>query len=76
MHKLFRIDVDERELTDEVFAFVTDPSAARNDRPVVSELHDLNPDIVEVLESFVLDGVDQRHYVADYVHAVIGQMTA
>ena len=63
---------DETEFTDELFAFVTDPNAtSRNARPVVLELNDLAPEIVDVLESMILDGVEEREYVADYVHAVV-----
>ena len=63
---------DEAEFTDEVFAFVTDPSAnSRNARPVILELNDLAPEMVDVLESMILDGVEEREYVADYVHAIV-----
>lgn len=72
--RFFRIQVDEDALTDALFAFVSDPLPSRNDRPVVQELHDVAPEMVDVLESMVIDGVDERHYVADYVHAVIRDM--
>jgi hypothetical protein len=63
---------DETEFTDELFAFVIDPNAtSRNARPVILELNDLAPEMVDVLESMVIDGVDERHYVADYVHALV-----
>lgn len=63
---------DEAEFTDEAFAFVTDPSASsRNARPLVLELNDLAPEIVDVLESMILDGVEERGHVADYVHAIV-----
>ena len=71
MPRLFRIQVDEGELTDALFEFVVDPRASRNDRPVVQELHDFAPEMVDVMESMVIDGVDERRYVADYVQAVI-----
>ena len=71
MPRLFRIQVDEGELTDALFEFVVDPRASRNERPVVQELHDFAPEMVDVMESMVIDGVDERCYVADYVHAVI-----
>ena len=73
MSRLFRIQVDESALTDELFAFVTDPSPARSERPVIDELHDVAPEMVDVLECMILDGVDRRQYVADYVHAVVAQ---
>lgn len=72
MARLIRWEVDEAALTDELFAFVTDPRGTRNERPVIQELHDTVPEMVEVLESMVLDGVDERRYVADYVREVVG----
>ena len=74
MSRFFRIQVDEDALTDALFAFVSDPLPSRNDRPVMQELHDVAPEMVDVLESMVIDGVDERHYVADYVHAVTRDM--
>ena len=74
MPRFFRVEVDEVGLTDELFAYVIDPRASRADRSIMRELHDTAPEMVEVLESMVLDGVDQRQYVADYVHAVVSQM--
>jgi hypothetical protein len=71
MSRFFRIQVDEEALTDELFAFVTDPSPARGDRPVIDELHDVNPEMVDVLECMIIDGADRREYVADYVQAVV-----
>ena len=73
MPRFIRLYVeDETEFADELFAFVTDPNAtSRNARPVVLELNDLAPEIVDVLESMILDGVEEREYVADYVHAVV-----
>lgn len=76
MSRLFRLQVDENDLTDELFSFVTDPRASRGDRPVIDELHDVAPEMVDVLESMVIDGVDERHYVADYVHAVLAERIA
>lgn len=72
MNRFFRLNVDERVLADALYEFVVEPSASsRNALPVIHELNDVAPEIVEVLESMVLDGVDERHYVADYVHAVV-----
>lgn len=71
MPRFFRLNVEEDELTDELYAFVADPSASRTQRPVIDELHDVAPEMVDVLESMVIDGVNERHYVADYVHAVL-----
>jgi hypothetical protein len=69
---LFKALADEEKLTDELFAFVTDPSADnRNERAIISVLHEVAPHMVSVAECMILDGVDERHYVADYVHAVV-----
>jgi hypothetical protein len=75
MPRFFRVEVDEDALTDELFDFVTDPHPSRNDRPVVNELHDFAPEIVDVLECMIIDGVDERHDVADYVHAVVHELS-
>jgi len=71
MSQFFRLHVDEVALTDALFEFVTDPYPSRNEKPVISVLHEVAADMVPILECMVLDGVDQRHYVADYVHAVV-----
>jgi hypothetical protein len=76
MSRFFRIQVDEAALTDELFAFVTDPHPSRNDRPVVDELHDVAPDVVDVLECMIIDGVEDRHFVADYVQSFMHEMSA
>ena len=71
----FRLLVDEDGLTDALLDFVTDPRATRNDRPVIQDLHDLAPGMVPVLEAMVLDGVEDRTDVADYVHASLFGVT-
>jgi len=76
MSRFFRLEVNEAALTEELFAFVTDPRASRGEREVIQELHDVAPEMVDVLESMVIDGVDHRLYVADYVHAVLGDRAA
>lgn len=76
MSRFFRIQVDESALTDELFAFVTDPHPSRNDRPVVDELHDIAPDVVDVLECMIIDGVDDRHFVSDYVQSFVHELSA
>ena len=70
MSRFFRLQVDEAALTDELFAFVTDPHPSRNERPVILELNDLAPEVVDVLECMVLDGTEARGDVAATVHAV------
>ena len=76
MPRFFRLQVDEPALTDALFKFVTDPTPARNERPVIHELHEINPEMVAVLENMVIDGVNQRHHVEDYVLAALGEMLA
>lgn len=77
MANLFQALNNEEKLTDELFAFVTDPSADnRNERAIISILHEVAPQIVSVAECMILDGVDERHYVADYVHAVLNGVSA
>jgi hypothetical protein len=73
MSSFFRLQVDLDELTDAMFAFVTDPNPSRNDRPVIQELGDINHDLVDLLECMVLDGTDERQDVADFVESVFGQ---
>ena len=68
---VFRLLVDEVALTDALHSFVTNPRASRNDLPVVEDLHEIAPGMVPVLEAMVLDGVEDRSDVADYVHAVL-----
>jgi hypothetical protein len=68
MSRFLRIvRVDETAFTDALFDFVTDPSATRNDRDVILELNEMMPDVVDILESMVLDGTEDREDVADLV---------
>ena len=72
MANLFQALNNEEKLTDELYAFIIDPSADnRNERAIISILHEVAPYMVSVAECMILDGVDERHYVADYVHAVL-----
>jgi hypothetical protein len=70
--RFFRLQVDTEVLTDEMHAFVVDPSPRRNERPIVQELNDVAPEVVDVMESMVLDGTEARQDVAAYVDAVFG----
>ena len=76
MARFFQWNVDLDALTDEAFAFVTDPHPSRNERAVVQELHDVNPEVVDVLESMLLDGTEDRRDVADYLTAVFGGLAS
>ena len=72
MSHFFRLQVDLDELTDAMHEFVTEPTPKRNQLPIVQELDDVNPDIVDVLECMVLDGTEDRQDIAAYVHAIFG----
>ena len=73
MARFFHIEVDESALTDALYEFVTDPRPSRNERPVVQELYSFIPEMVSVLEHMILDGVEERKDVADYVSFVFGR---
>ncbi len=73
--RFFRRQVDETGITDALYDYVIDPLPTRNDRAVIRELHEVAPEMVDVMESMVLDGVDQRAFVADYIHAVLSDGT-
>lgn len=70
MNRFIETRVDTRALTDEAFAFVTDPLPSRNEREVIRALNDFNPDLVDVLECMVLDGTEERADVAALIDAV------
>ena len=72
MPPLFRLTIEEDTLTDELFAFVMDPRSTRYQRRVVRELRALAPGVIPVMEMMILDGVDERRHVRDYVAAVLG----
>ncbi len=65
-----RLAIDADRLIDEMYAFVTDPRPSRNQRPVVQALGEIHPESVDVLESMLLDGTEERADVAAYVAAV------
>ncbi len=72
MANIFQLLANQEKLTDELYGFITDPNADnRNERAIVSVLHEVAPQIVSVAECMIIDGVDQRHYVEDYVHAIL-----
>jgi hypothetical protein len=72
MSNVFKLLSDEEKFTDELYAFITDPNAdSRNERAIVSVLHEVAPQVVSVAECMIIDGVAERHYVEDYVHAVV-----
>ena len=70
--RIFRLSIDLETLTDELFAFVMDPRSTRYQRRVVKELRALAPGVIPVMEMMILDGVEERRYVRDYVTAVLG----
>jgi hypothetical protein len=72
MMNIFRLLADQEKFTDELFAFITDHDAtSRNERAIISFLHEVAPQVVDVAECMIIDGVDERHYVADYVRAIL-----
>ncbi len=72
MMNIFRLLADQEKFTDELFAFITDHNADnRNERAIISVLHEVAPQVVDVAECMILDGVDERRYVADYVRAIL-----
>jgi hypothetical protein len=70
--KIFRLSIDLDTLTDELYAFVMDPRSTRYQRRVVKELRALAPGVIPVMDMMILDGVDERRHVRDYVDAVLG----
>jgi hypothetical protein len=72
MPNIFQLLANEEKLTDELFAFITDHNAdSRNGRAIISVLHEVAPYMVDVAECMIIDGVEERHYVEEYVHAVL-----
>jgi hypothetical protein len=71
-----RFEVDVDALTDAMWDFVRDPKPSRNERPVVQALSDLHPESVDIMESMLLDGTEERADVAAYVTAVFGPRNA
>jgi hypothetical protein len=72
MSRIFRLAIDEETLTDELYAFVMDPRSTRYQRQVVKELRALAPGVIPVMEMMIIDGVEERRHVREYVSAVIG----
>jgi hypothetical protein len=72
MPPIFRLAIDEETLTDELFDFVQDPRSTRYQRQVVKELRALAPGVIPVMEMMILDGVEERRHVREYVAAVLG----
>jgi hypothetical protein len=67
------LDLDDLDsVTDVCFGFVTDPSPRRSQRLAIVELQDMAPHVIDVLESMVLDGIEEREEVAQYVQFVFG----
>lgn len=73
MPRYFRMVIDDEDaFTDAVLAFVTAPTRSRNQMPVLEELHEYAPEVVPVLEHMVIDGVEDRQFIADYLRAAFG----
>lgn len=72
MSNIFQLLANEEKFTDELFAFITDSNADdRNERAIISVLHEVAPQVVSVAECMIIDGVDERQYVEEYVHAIV-----
>lgn len=72
MANIFQLLANEEAFTDELYAFVTDKNADnRNEREIANVLHEIAPQVIMVAECMIIDGVKERHHVADYVHAVV-----
>lgn len=71
---LLQVQVDSTALTDELLAFVREPRAlTRNALPLLAELRQV-PELgvpLELAEAMVLDGVEQRAFVAEIVAAAL-----
>jgi hypothetical protein len=76
MPSLVRIQIDEEALTDELYAFITDPHPYRSRHPLIDDLDEVLPEMVEVAEMMAIDGVDQRQFVARYVQYVRADLGA
>ncbi len=72
MAPFFRFEADLEELTDAMWAFVSDPRPTRNALPIVEALSDIHPESIDVMESMLLDGTEERDDVAAYVRTVFG----
>ena len=72
MSRIFRFAVDEEWLTDELFGFVADPRSTRYQRQIVKDMRAFAPGVIPVMEMMILDGVDERRHVREYVAAVLG----
>lgn len=70
MPPLIRMQLDEQALTDALYAFITDPRPYRSRHPLIDDLDEVLPEMVEVAEMMAIDGVDQRGFVAQYVEYV------
>lgn len=76
MAPIFRYEVDLDALTDAMWEFVSDPRPTRNALPIVETLSDVHPESIDVMESMLLDGTEERSDVAAYVTMVFGTMGA
>jgi len=77
MAPFFRVEVQADELIDSILGFVTEQDTARrNALPIARELQESATALIpfEMLETMVLDGVQARQDVADYVHYVLRRL--
>jgi hypothetical protein len=62
--------IDEVALTDALFAYLTTVQRGGADRRLTRALRAVVPDVLPILESLALEGLDQRPVVAHYVHTL------
>ncbi len=74
--RLYRLQVDEDTLADEFFSFVVAAQDARAAWAAGHELRAVAPETLSVLDQMVLEGVDLRHDVAAFAHAVVTEISA
>jgi hypothetical protein len=75
MARFFRVMINITALTEALYTFVTTSSALeRNAQPVVEELSTFAPEVLGVMESMLLDGVEEKADIEEYIQAVFGPL--
>ncbi len=77
MSRFFRVMINTTALTEALYIFIHTSSAnERNTQPVVEELSTFAPEVLGVMESMLLDGVQEKADIEAYIQAVFGLMCA
>ncbi len=75
MSRFFRVLINETALIEALYVFVTTSKAGeRNAQPVVEELHTFAPEVLDVMENMLIDGVQEKVHIEEYIQAVFGHM--